>query len=113
MRDATAACNIYRDIMLPAWEDLFNGVRPPAPSKSEDTIGEWTHGWQYHASNSYETAAFDRLLCVLGLPNIRRSAKSVGKSPLYSIRGEFSSHWLIICPTSAMVRFSNAQFSML
>ena len=69
VRDAGTICNGTKIIALPTWEDLFAGVRPPAPNTHDDTIGEWTHGWQYHASNSGEVAAFDRLMCVLGFPH--------------------------------------------
>ena len=36
----------------PEWGDLRAGARPPVPESPE--LGEWQHGWQYHASSSLE-----------------------------------------------------------
>ena len=37
---------------------LFLEERPPAPEPDELSLGEWAHGWQYHASNTLENAVF-------------------------------------------------------
>ena len=38
----------------PTWADLAAGLRPPTPEPTEAELGEWQHGWQYHASNAAE-----------------------------------------------------------
>ena len=46
----------YRD--RPEWRALYDGARPPQPENAEP--GEWTHGWQYHASSARETTHMKR-----------------------------------------------------
>ena len=48
-RDAAATCNSIRTTFLPTWEELYAGLRPPAPSTDDDNIGERTHGCQYRS----------------------------------------------------------------
>ena len=39
-------------VARPDWTQLKEGLRPPQPVSSE--LGEWQHGWQYHASSPLE-----------------------------------------------------------
>ena len=39
-------------VARPDWTQLQEGLRPPQPVSSE--LGEWQHGWQYHASSPLE-----------------------------------------------------------
>ena len=85
----------------PAWPDLVAGARPPEPPLTDEPLlGEWQHGWQYHASSAIERTAHAHLLRELALPSRRRNAISAGKSRVYSSMGRFASGWLLVCPTS-------------
>ena len=39
-------------VARPDWTQLKEGLRPPQPASSE--LGEWQHGWQFHASSPLE-----------------------------------------------------------
>ena len=39
-------------VSRPSWEELKTGARPPPPLNAD--LGEWQHGWQYHASSASE-----------------------------------------------------------
>ena len=67
------------------WTVLAAGLRPPEPDRAEAQLGEWSHGWQYHASDSLEKHAWDELNRVLALPSTRRNAASAGKARLRKI----------------------------
>eukprot|EP00973_Karenia_brevis_P075787 10529256-Karenia_brevis.AAC.1 len=58
----------------PPWVALKNGMRPPQPEPDEISLGEWAHGWQYHACNAIETSEFCSLLRALALPSTRNNA---------------------------------------
>ena len=92
----------------PAWQDLNNGLRPPEPDRNDSCLGEWAHGWQFHASNAMENAEFDALLVTLALPSTRSNAASAGKARLHSCRGPFASTWLTVCPTTEQLRLKNS-----
>jgi hypothetical protein len=63
-------------------------------------VGEWQHGWQFHASDSLERDAWNLLLQELALPSVRSNAVSSGKTRLRSCMGPFAAVWLTVCPSS-------------
>ena len=50
--EATSRLDSHGFLSRPAWAELLAGKRPPPPSVRE--VGEWSHGWQYHASSASE-----------------------------------------------------------
>ena len=71
-------------------------------------LGEWKHGWQFHASDAAESRQWDILLQELAWPSTRRNAASSGKARMYSCTGPFAATWLTVCPTSDALSMSNA-----
>ena len=94
----------------PSWEALAAGVRPPAPEPDELALGEWAHGWQFHASSALEKAAFRQLQPTLALPSRRSNAAATGKTRLQSACGRFSSAWLTGIPATKGLTFSDDDF---
>ena len=97
----------------PTWAELAAGRRPPQPEPEEISLGEWQHGWQYHACNAIEHRAFQELLADLALPSRSRNAQATGKTRLHSCRGRFSTAWLTTCPTSPALSFDDVEVAAL
>jgi hypothetical protein len=93
----------------PTWVDLAAGLRPPRPDNTEAELGEWRHGWQYHASENLEKNAQHQLKQLLALPSTRRNAACAGKARLLSCTGRFASAWMIVSPRTDALRFSNQE----
>ena len=96
----------------PSWIDLAAGLRPPTPPPEELHLGEWQHGWQYHASNAAERWEFNELLQALAFSQLRRNAASAGKARLHSCMGRFAASWLTVAPCSASLHLSNIEFNI-
>lgn len=94
----------------PLWADLAAGVRPPETATDEHTLGEWSHGWQFHGSDGAERDELALLKQVLALPSMRRNAASTGKARLESCMGPFASTWLTASPTTDTLCLRNAEF---
>jgi len=95
----------------PLWVDIAVGLRPPdnnvVRESSNANLGEWQHGWQFHASASAELAAWQLLLEDLAPPGARRNAATPGKARLHSCMGPFASVWLTACPTTESLTITN------
>jgi len=89
----------------PNWRALSNGLRPPQPEQGDVSLGEWAHGWQYHASSTLEQCAYASLVRTLAMPSRRRNARSLGKARLISCQGPFAAAWLTAYPGSAAMTF--------
>eukprot|EP00973_Karenia_brevis_P032726 4517673-Karenia_brevis.AAC.1 len=46
----------------PTWSAMLQGARPPSLTEDERVAGEWTHGWQYYASDALEQQEYSSLL---------------------------------------------------
>ena len=95
------------------WEALAAGVRPPEPEPDELLLGEWQHGWQYHASNALEKSAFNQLLGNLALPSTRRNAQCPGRTRVKSAMSRFAATWLTAIPATAATTFRDDEISVL
>ena len=94
----------------PLWVDLASGLRPPEPpAPAPMEFGEFTHGWQFHASNALEKTVFTQILQTLALPKTRINAATVGKTRVHQTLGVFSSSWLTTCPSTKALEMSNAE----
>ena len=93
----------------PAWVDLAAGLRPPSPDPAETELGEWRHGWQYHASNCIEQSAHTQLKQLLALPSTRSNAACAGKARLLSCTGRFASAWMVVAPRTDALSFTNQE----
>ena len=91
----------------PLWVDIANGTRPPERASGDVALGEWQHGWQFHASAPAEQKAWDALLLELAPHTTRSNAASAGKARLHSCMGAFSSVWLTVSPTTTSLCISN------
>ena len=98
-------CDAAGWTLRPDWTSLATGARPPQPEEDELSLGEWQHGWQYHASNALEQAAYSDLRRELALPALRSNAQCTGKSRICSSRGRFSSSWLTAYPGTEAMTF--------
>ena len=58
----------------PAWQALWNGLRPPKPVMAEP--GDWPHGWQYYASSALCTNYRENVV----LPNMCRADRAMLRS---------------------------------
>ena len=110
---AGAACVAEGFSWRPTWLALAHGQRPPEPERDELSLGEWAHGWQYHASNQLEKAAFSKLLRELALPSRRRNAQARGKTRVLSCCSRFSPSWLTACPTTGALTFRDDELCCL
>ena len=93
----------------PSWNSLASGARPPEPDQNEVQLGEWRHGWQYHASAAVEQNEFDELMQAVALPNRRRNAASVHKARMQSCRGRFAGAWLQVAPSTEALQLRNIE----
>ncbi len=77
----------------PGWLALLHGtVQPPQPSFADPgDVGSWEHGWQYHASQAFESLHFNSLLEALD---------PAWRALLRSQAGPGASAWLLALPTS-------------
>ena len=96
----------------PTWVDLAAGCRPPEPTQSDEALGEWRHGWQYHSSWHIEDTAFRQLLADFALPSTRSNAAAAGKARLFSCGGRFASVWLTVCPTTELLTLDNEEMQV-
>ena len=96
----------------PLWVDVASGTRPPERSELNESLGEWQHGWQFHASAPAEKAAWQVLLQDLAPAGSRRNAATSGKARLHSCMGPFSAVWLTACPTTEALAISNMHFQL-
>ena len=85
----------------PLWIDIAAGLRPPEPSSADIALGEWKHGWQFHASDALAKSSLEVLKRSLSAPSYRSNAATPGKSRLRSCTGPFSSTWMTNCPQLA------------
>ena len=96
----------------PSWEDLAAGCRPPELPQEPTTLGEWTHGWQYHASYNLERAAHLSLMATLGGgPGTRCNAATTGKARVWSCMGAYAASWLTVCPTTDLLGLHSAHMA--
>ena len=58
----------------PTWQEVFDGRRPEDAVEPE--VGEWAHGWQYHAASRIEKNHRE----VVVLPNMTPSARALLRS---------------------------------
>jgi hypothetical protein len=107
---ASKQCRDHGFSNMPLWVDLAAGLRPPEPQDTGVALGEWRHGWQFHASDSAEKLELQLLMQALALPSTRSNAASPGKARLHSCMGPFASVWLTICPTTDALTFANTDF---
>ena len=92
------------------WAQLAAGERPPVPPQQPLSLGEWTHGWQFHASDRIEQAAHNQLLQTLGGgQSARVNAATMGKARVQASMGPYASIWLTVCPTTPNLWLDNAQ----
>ena len=91
--------------LLPTWEEIANGVRPPASDPNATEPGEWAHGWQYHAASARET--FHREASVMA------TASFAQRALLRSQSGPASGAHLSSIPTSDLIAFSSQCFKVL
>ena len=105
--DAGLQCDEAGWTERPSWASVAGGMRPPNPEADALSLGEWEHGWQYHASNSLETAVWNTLRTELALPRRRSNAQATGKTRIYSSCGPFAAAWLTACPTTIGLTFND------
>ena len=110
LESAGQACDAAGWTQRPDWRSLSNGLRPPQPQHDDVSLGEWAHGWQYHASDALERCAYNELLRTLALPSRRLNAASLGKSRVMSCQGPFSAAWLTAYPGSQAMTFLDIEF---
>ena len=111
LRDAELAgqtCEAAGWTQRPDWSSLANGMRAPQPLEDGLSLGEWAHGWQFHASDALEKHAYNNLLRSLALPSTRRNACSLGKARVLSCQGPFAAAWMTACPASRAMTFSDS-----
>ena len=89
--------------ILPSWQEIAQGVRPPEPEHVD--IGEWSHGWQFHAARSREN--FHRENVIFG--NFSRSRQAL----LRSQSGPGAGSALTAIPTSHLFEFSAQCFQII
>ena len=82
----------------------------PEPGQSE--LGEWQHGWQYHASSAAENHEREGLMSALAVPNRRSNGACAGKASMWSCTGRFASAWTIVAPTSDSLVMSNVEMQI-
>ena len=109
-----AANHLYnRDwVDLPSWDMIKEGARPPEPDPLDLSDGEWSHGWQFHASNALEYYERNSLLLRLSFPSWRRNARAAGKARLRSASGPFASTWMCICLSIIALSMSDRVFRL-
>ena len=94
----------------PLWIDIAAGLRPREPANDAISLGEWRHGWQFHASQPSIGTSYEALMRELSAPSFRSSAATVGKSRLRSCSGPFAATWLTVCPKTDGLVMSNLVF---
>ena len=74
-------------------DSLVNGQCPATPGASElVSLGEWLHGWPYHASRP-----------CLGSSTLRIFIATTAKARIWSCCGRFASAWMAACPSSSIL----------
>ena len=92
----------------PLWATLAIDNTPPAPPPLPLSLGEWSHGWQFHASSGLLRQQYRALLCTLGGgPHARTNAATTGKARLRSCMGPYAATWLTVCPTTDKLTMDN------
>ena len=93
-----------------SWDQVAAGERPPAPPEQPMALGEWTHGWQFHASDPLEHRAHCHVLQELGGgPTAHRNAATMGKARVQASMGPYAAIWLTVCPTTKCLTLDNKQ----
>jgi len=78
--------------VFPSWRQAAAGLRPPLPEEDDEAdVGEWRHGWQYHASTAREKAYLERVMDEAAAPE---------RAMLRSQAGPSAGRWLTALPTS-------------
>ena len=98
----------------PLWIDIAAGLRPPDLAVCGSDLGEWRHGWQFHASDAIAKASWNILMHELAAPSFRQNAATTGKSRVRSCMGPYSATWLTVCPTTdaLTIKSSVLQFAI-
>ena len=78
--------------VFPAWREAAAGRRPPQLDANDADVGEWQHGWQYHASSACEAFYLER--------SVMASATTSQNAMLLSQSGPAAGRWLTALPTS-------------
>ena len=99
-------------VARPLWSDVAAGLRLPERPRDLDAIGEWQHGWQFHASEQAAVTEWNHLLQALARPGARVNAACPGKARLQSCRGPFSGTWLTVCPTTEALTMADPDFQI-
>ena len=92
-------------VVLPSWEDIWNGQKPQPPDEDDHEPGQWKHGWQYYASTQIETHFRGSVV----LPSMSATARSL----LRSQSGCCSGRHLTLSPVSPESTYSNEKFRAL
>ena len=107
---AGKACRQQGWTESPLWIDIAAGLRPQEPARNAISLGEWKHGWQFHASQPLISRSHDALMRELSAPTYRSNAATVGKSRLRSCSGPFAATWMTVCPTTDALTMNNWVF---
>ena len=91
------------------WDALAQGERFPLPDILVYTFGIWHLRWQYHASYNLEATTHADLLRDRAPPGGRSNVAIPGKAQIHSFMGPFAATWLLVSPTSALLRIRNAE----
>ena len=89
LQDAARSLDHQGFVTRPSWAELSRGKRPPLADSSE--LGEWQHGWQFHASSSSEHFFRETLVFA--------QSCAANQAHLRSHSGPGSSAVLFGCPT--------------
>ena len=93
----------------PLWIDIVAGLRPQEPARNVISLGEWKHGWQFHASQPSTARSHEVLMRELSAPTFRNNAATVGKCRLRSCSGPFAATWMTVCPKTEGLTMNNQQ----
>ena len=80
---------------VPSWQDLLEGARPQHNDQAVG-LGDWPHGWQFHASRIRHSHFRDRVL----LPSLPPSLRAL----LRSQAGAQAGAWLTAIPADVPCR---------
>ena len=82
---------------VPSWQDLLEGARPQHNDQAVG-LGDWPHGWQFHASRIRHSHFRDRVL----LPSLPPSLRAL----LRSQAGAQAGAWLTAIPADVSTALS-------
>ena len=83
----------------PSWAEVGEGIRPIEIKNDGIRRGEWSHGWQFHASEAIDKYRFDLLLHRFYFPSMRKSASSPSQST------SFFSMWCVCSVLASNLSF--------